>query len=162
MEESTLYITENNRQLVITPQAQQFLKSAANWAKFLAIIGFTFVFIVAIGTYILTLITKNLSKVPDESQPDVFMVTTFLIIIFVVMTGFYFYALFKMLKFSNITKKAIRTNDSETLTQAFKYLNTHYKSMGIMMIACMILFILYGIGVGAIMIYGMGVMVNTF
>jgi len=150
------------QQLIVTPEAQKFLKSAANWARFLGILAFSAVFIVGMGVYILTLISSNLYKAQEDALAEAFMMTTVATIIFIVMTVIYFYALYKILKFSSTVKRAIRYNDSDTLTEAFEYLKSHYKSMGIMMLVGIILYILYSIVIGIIMLYGMAVFVNTF
>lgn len=149
-------------QLTVTPEAQRFLNSAANWARFLGILAFSAVFIVGMGTYILTLISSNIYKAQEDALSELFMMTTVSIIIFATMTVIYFYALYKILKFSSTVKRAIKYNDSNTLTKAFEHLKSHYKSMGIMMITGILLYILYSIVIGIIMIYGMAVFVNTF
>ncbi|NDV96964.1 hypothetical protein D0T84_18930 [Dysgonomonas sp. 521] len=153
---------QNEPDLTLSLPAQQFLNSAANWARFIAILGFGIIFIVAIGTYILSLIWSNVSKVPDESRPDTILITTAFTVISIIMTVIYFYALYKMLKFSGTVKRAIRYNDPDTLTKAFEYLNSHYKSMGIMMITGISAYILMSVGMGIFMIYAMGTLVKSF
>lgn len=150
------------QQLIVTPEAQKFLNSAANWARFLGILAFSAVFIVGMGTYILALISSNIYKAQEDALSEFFMVTTVSTIIFIVMTVIYFYALYKILKFSSTVKKAIKYNDSNTLTEAFEHLKSHYKSMGIMMLVGIVLYTLYSIVIGIIMIYGMAVFVKTF
>lgn len=162
MEQSSPDTQNINKQLVITHEAQQFLISAANWAKFLAILGFGAVFVVAMGTYIITLLMTNVSNMPEQSRSDIFMTGSFLSITSIIMTILYFYALFKILKFSNTLKWAIKTNNSEALTKAFQYLKSHYKSMGIMMITGLILYTMMAIGMGFFILYGMATLVETF
>lgn len=149
-------------QLIVTQEAQKYLNSAANWARFLGILAFSAVFIVAIGAYILTLISSNIFKAPDDALADFLMMTTVSTVIFIVMTVIYFYALYKILKFTGTIKSAIRYNDSDTLTEAFGHLKSHYKSMGIMMLVGITLYTIYCIVIGIIMAYGMAVFVNTF
>ena len=156
------------QQLVVTPQAQKFLNSSANWARFLAIFALSAIFIVAIGTYILSLIwsnASNMSGMPNVQQDalsEFFKLTTVSTIVFIVMTVFYFYSVYQIFRFTGAVKRAIRYNDSGTLTEAFGYLKSHYKSMGIMMIIGIVAYILMAIIMGLFMIYAMGVFVNTF
>lgn len=159
------------QQLVVTPEAQKFLNSAANWARFLAIFGLSAIFIVAMGTYILSLIwgnasnMSNMSNVPNVQQDalgDFFKVTTVSTIVFIVMTVFYFYSLYQIFRFTGTVKRAIRYNDSDTLTEAFGYLKAHYKSLGITMIIGITAYILMAIVMGLFMIYAMGVLVKSF
>jgi magnesium-transporting ATPase (P-type) len=156
------------QQLVVTPQAQKFLNSSANWARFLAIFALSAIFIVAIGTYILSLIwsnASNMSNLPNVQQDalsEFFKVTTVSTIVFIVMTVFYFYSIYQIIRFTGAVKRAIKYSDSNTLTEAFGYLKAHYKSMGIMMIIGIMAYILMAIVMGLFMIYAMGALVNTF
>ncbi len=153
---------EGCKQLVITSEAKAFLNTAANWARFLGILAFSAVFIIGIGTYILALISSNIYKTQEDALSELFMMTTVMAVIFIVMTVIYFYALYKILKFSSTVKRAIRYNDSKTLCEAFRHLKSHYKSMGIMMIVGIVLYTIYSIIIGMLMLYGMAVFVNTF
>lgn len=149
--------------LIVTPDAKKFLNTAANWARFLGILAFSAVFIIALGTYFLALLSSGISKqAPDNVFEELFMMTTVFTVIFILMTIIYFYALYKILRFAGTIKKAIKYDDSETLTEAFRYLKDHYKSMGIMMLVGIVLYTVYSIVIGIIIAYGMAVFVNTF
>lgn len=156
------------QQLVVIPQAQKFLNSSANWARFLAILGLSAIFVVAMGTYILSLIWSNASSISNtpnvqqDALSEFFKITTISTVVSIVMTIFYFYALYQIFRFTGAVKRAIRYNDSDTLTDAFRHLKVHYKSLGIAMIIGITAYILLAIIMGLFMIYAMGVLVNTF
>ncbi|NDV70228.1 DUF5362 family protein [Dysgonomonas sp. 25] len=151
------------QELIVTPEAKKFLNSAANWARFLGILAFSAVFIVAIGAYIISLIVSNMGKaVQNDALSEVFMMTTVMTIISVVMTVIYFYALYKILKFTSTVKRAIRHDNPDTLTEAFGHLKAHYKSMGIMMLVGIVLYVIYAIIMSVFLLYGMAVFVDSF
>ncbi|MEP6803590.1 MAG: DUF5362 family protein [Flavobacterium sp.] len=45
-----------------------------------------------------------------------------------------------LFKFSSNAKKAFRENDTEALTHSLEYLKSHYKFIGIFMIAILVLY----------------------
>lgn len=162
MEQPPVYIPQNYESLTITPETKKTLNTIATWARVLAIAGFFGILIVIMGTYIIGLIAKNAGNIPRESQFDAMAGVALVTIPLIVITIFYFYALYKMLIFSSTVKRAIRANDSETLSEAFSLLKSHYKSLGIMLISSILYYIAVSIIMGIIMAYGMAVFVKTF
>ncbi|MET0759365.1 MAG: DUF5362 family protein, partial [Flavobacterium sp.] len=57
---------------------------------------------------------------------------TFITILYLVIAVLYFFPVYYLNKFASNMKAAFRDNDTESLTNSFEYLKSHYKFIGIL------------------------------
>ena len=125
--------TENG-ELTISPEPQSkielnddgisHLREARRWTSFLSVFGFVTIGIIALAVVFtgLTAVTTNKSIVAVSLIP--------LILIGVL----YYFPIYYLWKFTKLSKETIDNNDSDSLTDALKYLKRHYKFMAVMAI----------------------------
>ena len=132
--------------LNIDPLTKTNLNSVANWARFLAIIGFLVLLVALVGS-VLTLtiysdyIIGSSSLDPNDRQiaRNLRWGTAIGSLIIIVMG--YFPCLF-LFKFANRMKKALQANSQENLNQAFTLLKIYFRYVGLVI---MILIIIYSL-----------------
>jgi len=133
-----------NSQIVITSQAKSFLKETASWAQFLAIIGF-----IGLGFLVLVGISMNyIMGSLGDTEAFGFYPTTYLTAFYLILALLYFFPVLNLYRFASNTKQALRTNDTQKLTEALGYLKSHYKIIGLITATFMALYILMIVGIG--------------
>lgn len=122
------------------------LKETANWAYFIAIIGF-----VGIGFLVLfgALFGVILQNMPVNPYENVGFSVSYFGLIYIVMALIYFMPVLYLFNFSRKMKQAIITKDNAVLTAAFRNLKSHYKFVGILAIVIISMYIL-GIVLGGL------------
>ena len=132
--------------LNIDPVTKTNLNSVANWARFLAIIGFLVLLVALVGS-ILTLtiysdyIIGSSSEDPNGQQIARMLRWTTAITAIVSIAIGYFPCLF-LFKFANRMKKALQANSQENLNNAFILLKIYFRYLGIIIL---ILIVIYSI-----------------
>ncbi len=146
----------NQNSLIITDDIKSFLKVTSKWSKILAIIGFVSLGIMVIAGVISALFLGSASM-SDTNMSSITGglggVMAFVYIIFAIV---YYFPLIYLYRFSTNIKSAVDGDDQNQLSIAFEYLKKHYKFIGILTIAIIILyaiifFIALILGVGALM-----------
>lgn len=101
-----------------------YLKEAGRWTSFLSIFGFVVIGLIALAVVFtgLTAVTTNKGIAAVSLIP--------LILIGVI----YYFPIYYLWKFTKLTKDTIDNNDSDSLTDALKYLKRHYKFMAVLAI----------------------------
>ncbi len=114
-----------SNELGLSSQSISFLDTASKWAKFLAIVGFVF-----IGLFVIMAFTAGalFSQLPTPVPGALFTV------IFLIVAVISFFPIYYIFNFAVKTQRAIKSNDTSTLTSAFENLKSHYKFMGILTI----------------------------
>lgn len=130
---------ENRTELVLEMQAEVFLREGRKWAKFLAIIGFIFMGLAALGAISIFALSGAIS--PYMSFPMGGIAVFYLVLI-----GIYFFPIYYLLQFSNKAKEALDTRNTQSLTEAMRLLKSHYKFIGIMFIVMLALYLIVIIG----------------
>jgi uncharacterized membrane protein len=123
---------ENRNELVLEIQAEAYLRETRKWTKFFAILGFIFIglmVLMSIGTFVAGSI-GGLSSMPLAGFGFFYLI----------MIGVYFFPIYYLLQFSNKAKEALMSRSSQALTEAMKFLKSHYKFVGIMTIVMMALY----------------------
>ena len=76
-------------------------------------------------------------------------------VFYLIFIGVYFFPIYYLLQFSNKAKEALLYRNSQTLTEAMKYIKSHFKFVGIMTIVMLALYpiiiimtIMFGAGQG--------------
>jgi hypothetical protein len=131
-----------NNQLQLNFNALTFLKSAAKWASFLAIIGFiTAMALLVAAVFMGVVISDELANEGGISHQNgiisaVLGLTALL----------YFFPVYYLFRFAFNTKSAIKYNNNEMIANAFGYLKSHFKFIGIMTILMLLIYIVAGVG----------------
>ena len=150
--EDNLHV-ENGENLVIDWRSKEFLKETAKWTKFLAILGFVGIGLMVLGSLVMLFAPSSLMSNGDFP----FGGKIFLILLYLAFAVLYYFPISYLYQFSENTKKAIENNDNNAVRDAFEFLKSHYKFMGILTIillsfyAIMIFIGLIGAGTAAMM-----------
>jgi len=114
---------EQFEELKIDRISKEFLAEAAKWTAFLAILGF-----IGIGFFFIAgLVMLSFSSM-SKSMTGSFVMS----FVYLLVAGFYIVPINFLYKFSSNMKNALRNNNQSALTNAFEYLKSHYKFIGIL------------------------------
>ena len=150
--EDNLHV-ENGENLVIDWRSKEFLKETAKWTKFLAILGFVGIGLMVLGSLVMLFAPSSLMSNGDFP----FGGKIFMMLLYLAFAVLYYFPVSYLYQFSENTKKAIENNDNNAIRDAFEFLKSHYKFMGILTIILLafyaiIIFIgLIGAGAAAMM-----------
>ena len=138
--------------LQVSPQAQSFLNESARWGKFLSIVGFIFVGLMAILS--LT-IPSYIVKLPPYNQLPASTLTVLQVGITIVYFAFailFFFPCLFLNRFSFRMQRAIQTISQENFEDALSSLKSMFRFYGILTIIMLslyaLLFFLAMIGLG--------------
>lgn len=128
----------------IDQTSRSHLSEAVKWARFLAIVGFVVCGLITLVGIFVPSIMANLSRPYDyEGGSDitgglkVFMALLYIGIAVVMFFPYYF-----LLKFANLMKTALNTDDQLTLNSSFQNLKIMFRYVGILTI---IMICIYGL-----------------
>lgn len=150
--ENNLHV-ENGENLVIDWRSKEFLKETAKWTKFLAILGFVGIGFMVLGSLVMLFAPSSLMSNGDFP----FGGKIFMMLLYLAFAVLYYFPISYLYQFSENTKKAIENNDNNAIRDAFEFLKSHYKFIGILTIILLsfyaiIIFIgLIGAGTAAMM-----------
>ena len=128
-------------ELQLNESAKGFLRETAKWAYFLSILGYIGIgFIVLIAIFAGSIFATVGTMMPGGmgglgSSFGIIMTVMYLLI-----AALYFFPVYYLNKFASNAKIALRDNDSKSLASSFEYLKSHYKFIGIMMVALLCLY----------------------
>ena len=146
-------LVEKGENLVIDWRSKEFLKETAKWTKFLAILGFVGIGFMVLGSLVMLFAPSSLMSNGDFP----FGGKIFMMLLYLAFAVLYYFPISYLYQFSENTKKAIENNDNNAIRDAFEFLKSHYKFMGILTIillsfyAIMIFIGLIGAGAAAMM-----------
>ena len=146
-------LVEKGENLVIDWRSKEFLKETAKWTKFLAILGFVGIGLMVLGSLVMLFAPSSLMSNGDFP----FGGKIFIMLLYLAFAVLYYFPISYLYQFSENTKKAIENNDNNAIRDAFEFLKSHYKFMGILTIILLafyaiIIFIgLIGAGAAAMM-----------
>lgn len=131
-------MTPDSPSLYLDDIAIEHLRGARKWSNFLSIIGF-----VLIGIMILIMTAFLLLGTFVSSNDNLVRFTSFVqivpIALMIIIYGFPIYYLYQFGKYSST---AINNYDSDAIGLAFKYLNLHYRFMGILVIVVLAFYLI--------------------
>ena len=130
-----------NNGLQLQTAALGYLRESAKWSMFLAILGFIGIGFMALMAI---LMTSAMSMMPDVPGPFG-AIKGFISILYLVFAILYLFPIYYLFKYADNTKKALHSGNSELLTDAFGYLKSHHKFLGIAAIVIISLYILAAI-----------------
>jgi hypothetical protein len=112
---------------VINETAKYNLLEAARWGKFLAVVGFvTMGLMIGAGLFMGAFMATI-----SAAQGGYPLSPAFFAVFYVILAAIYFYPVYALLKFSNLTKRALQGNDHDIFAQATGHLKGMLKYMGI-------------------------------
>ncbi len=127
--EDNLHV-ENGENLVIDWRSKEFLKETAKWTKFLAILGFVGIGLMVLGSLVMLFAPSSLMSNGDFP----FGGKIFMMLLYLAFAVLYYFPISYLYQFSENTKKAIENNDNNAIRDAFEFLKSQYKFMGILTI----------------------------
>lgn len=136
----------DNTDLRLTSESIVYLSETRKWTMFFAILGFIGIGFLAIG-FIALAIIGTIGGLMGGMESAVFGV---LAVVYLIIGVLYFFPVLYLLKFSTNMKAALEQTKQSKLTDAFLYLKSHYKFMGIFTIVVFGLYLLAGIIIGII------------
>lgn len=150
--EDNLHV-ENGENLAIDWRSKEFLKETAKWTKFLAILGFVGIGLMVLGSLVMLFAPSSLMSNGDFP----FGGKIFMMLLYLAFAVLYYFPISYLYQFSENTKKAIENNDNNAIRDAFEFLKSHYKFMGILTIILLSFYVimifigLIGAGAAAMM-----------
>ncbi|MBK7030674.1 MAG: hypothetical protein IPH45_16355 [Bacteroidales bacterium] len=127
----------------LTPASVAYLAIAAKWGKFLAILGFISIGFVVLAGLSLGLIYNVMGDKMDGMGGIVTASTSgFVAVIYVIFGVITFIPLYFLNSFSNNITKAIRNNNTTTMTTALKRLKSLFVFIGIYTVAMIAMYII--------------------
>lgn len=133
-------------ELSLNSSIKSFLKEIAKWANFLSIVGFigiSFIVLFAVFFMIFGIGSTVMSNRFGGGFMGIGMALVYLLI-----GLFYFMPIYYLNRFASNMKTALNNNDDRTLTNAFRYLKSHYKFIGVFTLVILgfyVLIFLFGI-----------------
>lgn len=130
--------------LSLTPEVIPFLKQAAKWAKLIAIIGF-----IVLGIFFIMNIIASIKAISNPSPFEAFRGRNTIspAVVSIVYSCFfsllYFIPISYLYKFASGIQKYVNNNGQDEITTAFKNLKSHFKYIGISLIAVIIIYVLF-------------------
>jgi hypothetical protein len=122
------------------------LREGSKWAFFLSIIGFIGIALMVVFAIFAGSIFASVGAIGGSDNPIMGSSAGMFTGIYVLMAVLYFFPVYYLFKFSSKAKSALKSMDTELLSNAFVYLKSHYKFLGILMIVMMSLYLLIIIG----------------
>jgi hypothetical protein len=123
--------------LVIDESNKAFLIESSKWGKFLAIVGYVFMGLLALmGLFFMIgmSVMKSLTDIPFNPG--------FFNIIYIIMTIIYYFPVTYLYNFSNKIKQGIMNLNQQAMTDGFGNLKSMFKFMGILTIVMLSIYAL--------------------
>ncbi|HEX5743607.1 MAG TPA: DUF5362 family protein [Flavobacteriaceae bacterium] len=139
--------TEQSPKIELLQETIQNLNETRKWTNFLSIMGFIFIGLMILIAFAVSSMMSTMA----ESESALPFSGTVLGFVYLIIAFIYFFPILYLYRFSKYTKKALETQNSNDLNEAFKNLKSHYRFMGIItivMIALYAFIFLIGIAVG--------------
>ncbi len=124
--------------LQLQTAAQDYLRESAKWSMFLAILGFIGIGFMALMAIVMTSAMSMMPEVPGPFGAIKGLIS----IMYLVFAILYLFPIYYLYKYADNTKKALNSQNSELLTNAFSNLKSHHKFLGISAIVVISLYIL--------------------
>ena len=127
--------------LSIDPQTKEHLAETAKWARFLAIVGFVFLFIVfGYGIYSAMVISQIQEEFPGYGRSGFSAALgATAVVMYVLLFVLYFFPLLFTLRFANKMKVALYANNQVELNNSFQNLKILFRYLGIITIIALVL-----------------------
>jgi len=141
-------IDDNFGGSVFNSEIKSYLAETARWGKFLAIVGFVAIGLMALGGIFFGSVLANLTGGVGLISP------MFITMMYLILAALYFFPVLYLFRFSTKMQVALRSDNEAELTSSFQNLKSLYKFMGILTAIILgiyaLIFVFAGIG-GAMM-----------
>lgn len=153
METNSYSEVYNEKSLRLNDLSYGYLGEIAKWTKFLSILGFIGIAFMVIASFF---VGAAMSTMPNLDLPTTAILKWLLPSIYIVMAAIYAYPIYCLYKFSVNTHSALDAGNSDTLSEAFRFLKSHYKFIGVVLI---IMICIYAIAIIGGIIIGVASMI---
>ena len=124
--------TEINKQSIeIDHEGLAHLFETRKWTMFLSILGFIFIGLMMLLSFVMLFI-----------GPKGFSSGVLVFFMMLILIGVYFFPIYYLFKFSELSKVALANSDSRMMSNALLYLKKHYRFMGIIAIVIVAIYAL--------------------
>lgn len=127
--------------LVLNSTAKDYLFQTAKWAKFLAIFGIIFSFLIMVLGFFMPKIFSMSAATSDAAPMPPFM-NGVLVVLYIVIGLIMLYPSVRLLQFSKSAKLAVDMNDSVAIEESLKRLRSVFRFYGILTIMVLSLYAL--------------------
>lgn len=131
--------------LYIDDQSRHFLANAATWAKFLAIIGFIYCFLIVILAFFMGTFLSMFTDMGDSDLSGTGMgifTGGFMTVLLIAIACLYFFPCLYLYRFADKMQVALRNADQGNLTGSFQNLRANLRFMGILVIVVISFYVL--------------------
>lgn len=148
MEEIIVTTEPDEREMKLDINDRQNILTAARWAKFLAILGFIVLGIMALFLLLMLLgLSAAGTTLPGmeafgANMPKIISGTIALLIVTIVVLLIEFYPLFFMYRFAERAIKAVENNNGVLMSESFLNLRRYFKFVGILTVIVLALYLL--------------------
>lgn len=154
MEENNYTATEIKDPITLNRQSVESLTETRKWTTFFSILGFIFVGLMVILALVMALILPFLNEAGQMPYPPIL-----LSVIYLILGGIYLLPVIFLMRFGNLLKRALLSRSTEVFGEAMKNLALHFRTVGIMTIIFIALYIL---AIIAMVILGAGMFAGNF
>lgn len=138
--------TPGNNKAEITEESGYYLREISRWARFLAIVGFILLGIMAIGIFSSSALIYCMNETAPLSglyphRPGTINFP-YLIICFCILLA-YFFPIYYLEKFSIRIRDGLHHCDSITISEAFRFLKNHYVMIGTLTLLGLVFFVVF-------------------
>lgn len=134
--------------LKLNQEAVQSLGETRKWTTFFGILGIILIVIMLIISLIVALVLPFLNETVDTPFPP-----ALLSIVYLIIAGIYILPVIYLMRFGSFVKKALSVSSDQMLGQALRNLALHFRTVGIITI---VMISLYIVAVILMVIFGMG------
>ena len=137
----------NGKKLTLSNDSVNSLMITRKWTMFFSVLGFIgvgFMFLFAVIMLVAFLIGSNFGGIYEG------WVLILLAIAYVALSVVYIFPMLWLMKFSTNMQKALEQTSENKLTEAFRYLKSHFKFMGILVIVLFGIYVLVGLVAGIV------------
>jgi hypothetical protein len=127
--------------LIVDSTISAHLKETAVWSKFLAVIGFIYSALVALGAIFAASMFARLTGNATGGSNGL-LAGGMVGIIYLGLAGIVFFMSMYLFRFAKNTQLALKTNDQETLIAAFKNMKIYFRFAGIITVVVLIITVL--------------------
>jgi len=140
--------------LGINQTMRSYFAEMAKWGKLMAIVGFIVLAFIILGGIALLLGSSMLgSQSVELSQLAGFPLKLFGAL-YLLIGVFYFFPTYYLLKFSDLMRASLRSNDESLMTSSFENLKSLFKFMGIITVVIIAIYLLMFIAIAVGSMFG--------
>lgn len=140
--------------LTLNNEAIQSLKETRKWTTFFGILGILMVAILIVTSIIVAIVLPLINETTETPLNPVFFSAVYLLL-----GGIYILPIIYLMRFGSLIRKAFVESSDQLVGLALKNLALHFRTVGIITIVMIGLYILFII---AMVIFGMGMFTGDF